>query len=198
LGTGEQSADSSCFSSSRPKSRNVGKAHSTMAQQRRPKLPRGLHWDGRSPFVFFNWRDALGKQRHQSTSKTDPQEALLFKLKFLAEREEKLEETEADAAEDLGRVPIRCRNGFLRPGSCSAPLKDCAFRSRHTYPALHKFEDPVSPRIETLLRRPFPAQTIAIMGTVERWRFARTALIVAECGTGKTLISRTGLSGIHD
>jgi integrase len=77
-----------------------------MAQQKRPKLPRGLHWDGRSPFIFFNWRDALGKQHHQSTSKTDPQEALLFKLKFLAEREAKLEETEADAAEDLGRLPL--------------------------------------------------------------------------------------------
>lgn len=77
-----------------------------MAQQKRPRLPRGLHGDGRSPFIFFNWRDALGKQHHQSTGKTDPQEALLFKLKFLAEREEKLEETEADAAEDLGRLPL--------------------------------------------------------------------------------------------
>jgi hypothetical protein len=74
--------------------------------QKRAKLPRGLHWDGRSPFIFFNWRDALGKQHHQSTGKTDPQEALLFKLKFLADREEKSEETEADAAEDLGRLPL--------------------------------------------------------------------------------------------
>lgn len=62
------------------------------------------------------------------------------------------------------------------------------------YPALHKFEDPASPRIKTLLRRPFPAQTIAIMGTVKRWSFAKTALVVAECGTGKTLIS---LGAIH-
>jgi len=62
------------------------------------------------------------------------------------------------------------------------------------YPALHKFEDPTSPRIETLLRRPFPAQTIAIMGTVKRWGFSKTALVVAECGTGKTLIS---LGAIH-
>jgi superfamily II DNA or RNA helicase len=62
------------------------------------------------------------------------------------------------------------------------------------YPALHRIEDPVSPRIDTLLRRPFPAQTIAIMGTAKRWSFARTALVVAECGTGKTLIS---LGAIH-
>ena len=57
------------------------------------------------------------------------------------------------------------------------------------YPALHQFDDPVSPRIEGLLRTPFPAQTIAIMGVAKRWQQARTAMVVAECGTGKTLIS---------
>jgi superfamily II DNA or RNA helicase len=62
------------------------------------------------------------------------------------------------------------------------------------YPALHQFEDAVSPRIEDLLRKPFPAQTIAIMGVVKRWQQARTAMVVAECGTGKTLIS---LGTIH-
>src|SRR5580704_4881283 len=62
------------------------------------------------------------------------------------------------------------------------------------YPALHQFDDPVSPRIEGLLRKPFPAQTIAIMGTAKRWQRARTAMVVAECGTGKTLIS---LGAIH-
>src|SRR6266496_2367699 len=62
------------------------------------------------------------------------------------------------------------------------------------YPALHQFEDPISPRVEGLLRRPFPAQAIAIMGLAKRWREARTAMVVAECGTGKTLIS---LGAIH-
>jgi superfamily II DNA or RNA helicase len=62
------------------------------------------------------------------------------------------------------------------------------------YPALHQFEDPASPRIQELLRRPFPAQTIAIMGTAKRWQRARTTMVVAECGTGKTLIS---LGAIH-
>src|SRR6201993_3594764 len=64
------------------------------------------------------------------------------------------------------------------------------------YPALHRFDDPVSPRIEKLLRTPFPAQTIAIMGVVRRWQQARTAMVVAECGTGKTLIS-LGALGVH-
>jgi superfamily II DNA or RNA helicase len=62
------------------------------------------------------------------------------------------------------------------------------------YPALHQFDDQVSPRIEGLLRKPFPAQTIAIMGLVKRWEQARTGMVIAECGTGKTLIS---LGAIH-
>jgi len=57
------------------------------------------------------------------------------------------------------------------------------------YPALHQFDDSVSPRLVGLLRKPFPAQTIAIMGVAKRWQQARTAMVVAECGTGKTLIS---------
>src|SRR5579864_9113576 len=62
------------------------------------------------------------------------------------------------------------------------------------FPALQQVDDPVSPRLEGLLRRPFPAQTIAIMGLAKRWRQARTGMVVAECGTGKTLIS---LGAIH-
>ena len=62
------------------------------------------------------------------------------------------------------------------------------------YPALHQFDDPVSSRIVELFRKPFPAQTIAIMGVAKRWEQARTAMVVAECGTGKTLIS---LGAIH-
>jgi superfamily II DNA or RNA helicase len=57
------------------------------------------------------------------------------------------------------------------------------------YPALHQFDDAISPRIEELLRIPFPAQTIAIMGVVKRWQRARPSMVVVECGTGKTLMS---------
>jgi hypothetical protein len=49
------------------------------------------------------------------------------------------------------------------------------------FPALQQIDDPGSPRIEGLLRRPFPAQTIAIMGLAKRWRQARTGMVVAEC-----------------
>jgi len=57
------------------------------------------------------------------------------------------------------------------------------------FPALHSPGDPVSPALELLKRRPFPAQTLAISGIVKRWREARCAAVVAECRTGKTLIS---------
>jgi Type III restriction enzyme, res subunit len=62
------------------------------------------------------------------------------------------------------------------------------------FPALHQVGDPLSGRVEGLLRKPFPAQAIAIMGLAKRWQKARTGMVVAECGTGKTLIS---LGAIH-
>jgi superfamily II DNA or RNA helicase len=62
------------------------------------------------------------------------------------------------------------------------------------FPALRRFEDPVSPRVAEVLRRPFPAQNIAIMAVAKRWQQFRTALIIAECGTGKTLMS---LGAVH-
>lgn len=37
-----------------------------------------------------------------------------------------------------------------------------------TYPALHQVGDLPSPRLDALLRQPFPAQTLAIMGLVKR------------------------------
>ncbi|HLJ90058.1 MAG TPA: helicase-related protein [Candidatus Angelobacter sp.] len=62
------------------------------------------------------------------------------------------------------------------------------------FPALQRFEDPISPLIKKLLRRPFPAQAIAMMGVAKRWEQRRSAAIVAECGTGKTLMS---LGAVH-
>src|SRR5438874_2161217 len=50
---------------------------------------------------------------------------------------------------------MRCYSGLL------------AARILQEFPALHRFEDPVSPHIERLLRTPFAAQKIAIMGTVK-------------------------------
>ena len=55
------------------------------------------------------------------------------------------------------------------------------------YPALQKADDPLSPRLATLLRKPFPAQAVAAMGLAKKWESERSAAVIAECGTGKTL-----------
>ena len=65
-----------------------------------------------------------------------------------------------------------------------------------SYPPLHSPEQPLSPRIAQLLRQPYPAQALAIMGVAERWKIARGAHVVAECGAGKTLIA-LGMMFVH-
>src|SRR6266403_4205488 len=67
-------------------------------------------------------------------------------------------------------------------------------RILQTYPPLQGFDDVASPLTGQLLRKPFPAQTLALMGVVKRWTEARGAAVIAECGTGKTLIS---LGAVH-
>lgn len=57
------------------------------------------------------------------------------------------------------------------------------------FPPLHNPQDEVWPMHSRLRRKPFPAQSLAIMGIVKRWEEANCAAAVAECGTGKTLIS---------
>jgi hypothetical protein len=69
---------------------------------------------------------------------------------------------------------------------CSSELGE---RILESYPPLHSIDDPPSPLISKLLRKPYPAQTLAIMGLVRRWQQARAGAVIAECGTGKTLIS---------
>src|SRR5438552_9327001 len=57
------------------------------------------------------------------------------------------------------------------------------------FPALHSPDDPLWPALKQLKRRPFPAQSMAMMGILKRFQEARCAAAVAECGTGKTLMS---------
>ena len=58
---------------------------------------------------------------------------------------------------------------------------------------MHGAQDLPSPLLAKLLRRPYPAQSVAISGIVKRLAEARSAAVVAECGTGKTLISLASL-----
>ena len=67
---------------------------------------------------------------------------------------------------------------------------DLGKRITESYQPLHRPEDPPSPLLSRLLRKALPAQTLAIMGTVKFWqKGGRAAKLVAECGTGKTLMS---------
>ncbi|HVZ16025.1 MAG TPA: hypothetical protein VG897_02825, partial [Terriglobales bacterium] len=58
-----------------------------------------------------------------------------------------------------------------------------------SYPALYGAQEAPSPLLCQMLRAPYPAQTMAVMGVSKRWQLARNANVVAECGTGKTLIA---------
>ena len=72
--------------------------------------------------------------------------------------------------------------------------KQMGERIIETYPALHAPGDPISPLMQTLLRRPYRVQELAAMGVIRRWERARAAAVIGECGTGKTLIA---LAAIH-
>jgi hypothetical protein len=84
------------------------------------------------------------------------------------------------------------------PASISEYLRICTSemgeRILESFPPLHAVDDPPSPMIAKLLRRAYPAQVLAIMGLVRRWQQARAGAVIAECGTGKTLIS---LGAVH-
>ena len=58
-----------------------------------------------------------------------------------------------------------------------------------SYPALFGAGEAPSPLLSHMLRTPYPAQTLAIMGVSKRWQLASNANVVAECGSGKTLIA---------
>ena len=84
-----------------------------------------------------------------------------------------------------------------RPTSISDYLRAFATelgqRILDSFPPLHGAQDGPSPLLSKLLRRPYPAQSVAILGVVKRLAEARSAAVVAECGTGKTLISLASL-----
>ena len=57
------------------------------------------------------------------------------------------------------------------------------------YPPLQGPNDPLPAALKTLLRQPLPAQALTISGVSKHLKTARSAIIVGECGTGKTLMS---------
>ena len=80
-------------------------------------------------------------------------------------------------------------NGYLR--LYAAELEG---RVLSQFPPVHRPEDGEWPALKQLRRTPYPAQALAIMSIAKRWDLARSAAVVAECGTGKTLVS---LGAVH-
>ena len=75
------------------------------------------------------------------------------------------------------------------PTYLRAHSQELGARILQTFPPLHSIDDRPSPMIGKLLRKPYPAQSLAIMGLVRRWQQAKAGAVIAECGTGKTLVS---------
>ena len=70
---------------------------------------------------------------------------------------------------------------MLIPDSISNYLRtftqELGERILESFPPLHAVDDPPSPMIGKLLRKPYPAQTLAIMGLVRRWQQARAGAV---------------------
>ncbi len=62
-------------------------------------------------------------------------------------------------------------------------------RILETFPPLQGANDPLSPRLNDLVRVPLPAQAVAIQALATFFTKGNAAKVVAECGTGKTLVS---------
>jgi hypothetical protein len=62
-------------------------------------------------------------------------------------------------------------------------------RILNQFPPLHQPEDPLPSELRRLRRTPYVAQALAIAGLAKRLETERSAGAIAECGTGKTLIS---------
>jgi hypothetical protein len=59
-----------------------------------------------------------------------------------------------------------------------AHAQELGDRILESYPPLHSIDDPPSPLISKLLRKPYPAQTLAVMGLVRRWQQARAGAVI--------------------
>jgi hypothetical protein len=63
------------------------------------------------------------------------------------------------------------------------------------HPALHTPDDEPWPALARLKRRPFPAQTLAIMGIAKRWQESRSAAAIVTFSKSWPRRSFYGLNG---
>src|ERR1700677_50582 len=105
---------------------------------KRPKLPRGLRWNPKSPHIYFSWRDQRGRQHQQSTDTADPAEALAFKLQFLKERPN----TPAEPREQLrdqSRLPLWTASGLYFTWKGATNASGTVRRERHMFKQVEKY-----------------------------------------------------------
>ena len=74
-------------------------------KNKKPRLPRGLHWKSDSPFIWFKWRDDRGKEHLQSTGTDDPVQAFAFRQEFIEKQQQKVEVKCAPA--EMGKWPLK-------------------------------------------------------------------------------------------
>jgi len=74
-------------------------------KNKKPRLPRGLHWKSDSPFIWFKWRDDRGKQHRQSTGTDDPVQAFAFRQEFIEKQQQQVEVKCAPA--EMGKWPLK-------------------------------------------------------------------------------------------
>jgi superfamily II DNA or RNA helicase len=93
----------------------------------------------------------------------------------------------------MATTTIALANSVKLPESINEYLAshgpELAAKIVQSLPPLHSIGDSISPLLGKLRREPYPAQALAVMGIVKQWERSRSAAAVAECGTGKTLIS---------
>ncbi len=109
-----------------------------MKNQKRSRLPRGLRWKSDSPYIWFSWRDARGKQHQQSTESNDPVKAFAFRTQFMAKRKDYEKRVECQSPE-MGKLPLRRVAEFYfswKTANCSA---ETVAREKRIFKSVEKF-----------------------------------------------------------
>jgi integrase len=112
-----------------------------MNNEKRPRLPRGLHWREDSPHIWFTWRDPRGKQHRQSTQTADPKDAVLFRLQFLQKTEEHFEELTSPRA-SYGKLALRQVAELYFKQKATDHSPDTIARERRIFRRVEKYFGP--------------------------------------------------------
>src|SRR5438046_10599133 len=106
--------------------------------KKRSRLPRGLRWKSDSPYIWFSWRDARGKQHQQSTESNDPVKAFAFRTQFMAKRKDYEKRAECQSPE-MGKRPRRRAAGLYRSWNTANWSAGTAARQRRRIKCVEKF-----------------------------------------------------------